>query len=447
MKDPDQLKRCLSSFDLIFFGVGAIIGAGIFVITGIAAATKAGPAIIISYLIAGAACAFSALCYAELASSIQGTGSAYNYAREGFGTTLAWFIGWDLILEYSISTCAVAVGWSAYANQLLIELGIRLPPSLLKSPSEQGIFNLPAFLIVLFITLLLSIGVKESARFNNLIVSIKLGVIILFIIIASRYFNLSHWHPFMPFGWSGVMQGAALIFFAYIGFDAVSTAAEESINPQRDLPIGILGSLIISTALYIIVAGLLTGMTAYSNLNTVSPVTDVLIKLGYSSAVSIIALGALGGLTTVILVMYYGLTRVTLAMARDKLLPPFFTKIHPKTRTPLRIIIFYGIIIALLAGLVPIETLVAMVNIGTLTAFAIVCGGIIVLRITRPKLPRPFKVPFNPIIPLLGIMSCLYLIFSLNAVTWWRFSLWMLLGLIVYGLYGQRKAKPSLGSQ
>lgn len=438
---PDStsnLKACLNAFDLTLLGVGAIIGAGIFILTGIAAATKAGPAVVYSYLFAGLACTFSALSYAELASSIGGCGSAYGYAFAGFGEVIAWIIGWDLLLEYGASCSAVAIGWSGYANNALQALGIQLPHALLHCPYEGGIINLPAVLILAVVSILLAIGIRESARFNAIVVFIKLLAIGVFVAIALPHVQPSYWHPFMPFGWEGVVSGAALIFFAYIGFDAVSTTAEETIHPQRNLPIGIIASLLICTVLYVVVAGLLTLIAPYQTLNVSSPVADALLRLGYRIGAGVVAAGAIAGLTSVILVMYYGFTRVFLAMARDGLLPAFFAKIHPRTFTPTRLILIVGIFMAAIAGLVPLTHAAELVNIGTLAAFSLVCAGAIVLRYTKPELPRPFKTPFSPFIPALGIIFCVYLIFHLAPFTWWRFVIWMAIGLIIYFIYGRR---------
>lgn len=440
VQDRSSLAPCLSAIDLTFMGVGAIIGAGIFVITGIAAAMYAGPALIISYILAGITCALSALSYAELAASIGGCGSAYGYAYASLGELIAWIIGWDLLLEYGISVSTVAIGWSHYFRNIFTALNFNIPKTLLVGPFEGGLINLPATLIVLFIALLLSMGVKNGARFNTIMVLIKFSVISFFIGIASGHFNIQNWHPFMPFGWQGVMSGAALIFFAYVGFDAVSTAAEEVINPQRDLPIGILASLAICTLIYILVAGLLTGMVPYPQLNVSSPISEALLSLGYRSAAGVIALGALAGLTTVILVMYYGLTRVFLAMSRDQLLPSVFAKIHPSTHTPNRIIFSTGILMAIFSGTIPMAELAELVNIGTLAAFALVCGGVIVLRYTHPTLPRPFKTPFSPFVPLTGIACCLYMMFSLPHITWLRFGIWMVIGSLIYFFYSRHRS-------
>jgi len=432
------LRRCLSALDLTLLGIGAIIGAGIFVLTGIAAATKAGPAIMLSFVVAGLACAFTALSYAELAAMIGGCGSAYGYTYASMGELVAWIIGWDLILEYGVATAAVAIGWSGYMNNALTAMGLPIPDSLLKAPAAGGVINLPAVLIVLSLSLLLAIGVRQSARFNAAMVAIKLGAIGLFVLVALFNVQPANWHPFLPFGWEGVMQGAALIFFAYIGFDAVSTAAEEARRPSRDLPVGILASLAVCTVIYIVVSALLTGIVPYASLNVPSPVADALLRLGHRWASAFIAAGAIAGLTTVMLVLYYGLTRLFLAMARDGLLPPVFNTIHPETHTPVRIILLCGVLIAAIAGLTPISDVAELVNIGTLAAFVLVCGVVIVLRRMRPDVSRPFKTPFSPVVPILGIVFCLYLMLSLPAVTWWRFVIWLGIGLVIYFTYSRR---------
>jgi len=432
------LKRCLSATDLTLLGIGAIIGAGIFVLTGVAAATKAGPAIVLSYVIAGFACAFTALAYAELAASIGGCGSAYGYAYAGLGEFVAWIIGWDLILEYGLATAAVAIGWSGYVNNALTAIGLPLPAALLKSPVEGGFVNLPAAGIVVTLATLLAIGVHHSARFNAVMVLVKLAAITVFVAVAAFHVQPANWQPFIPFGWEGIMAGAALIFFAYIGFDAVSTAAEEAIQPQRDLPIGIIASLAVCTLIYIVVAGLLTGITPYATLNVASPVSDALLHLGHRWAAALIAAGAIAGLTTVMLVLYYGLTRVFLAMSRDGLLPPVFSTVNKQTQTPVRVIIVSGLLIASIAGFTPIGKVAELVNIGTLAAFVLVCGGVILLRYNRPDIKRPFRTPGMPVVPLLGILFCIYLMLSLPAETWWRFVIWMAIGIVIYFAYSRR---------
>lgn len=430
-----KLRRCLTAFDLIMLGIGAIIGAGIFVLTGVVAATKAGPAITLSYILAGFACACAALAYAELASTIGGTGSAYSYGYVAFGELIAWLIGWDLLLEYGVSVCTVAIGWSGYMNNMLNSLGIFLPPSLVKAPAEGGIINVLAIFIIIFLSTLLALGIKLSVRINAVIVLCKLAAIGIFIAVASKHFNINNWDPFMPFGWLGVAQGAALVFFAYIGFDAVSTAAEETIHPQRDLSIGIISSFLICTIAYIVVAGLLTGIAYYPTLNVKSPVAETILNLGHTVAASAIALGAIAGLTSVILIFIFGLTRIFYAIAKDGLLPSYFSKINPMTQTPLRIIIVCTIIMSLIAGFSSMKEVAELVNIGTLAAFIIVCVGVIYLRYKKPELKRPFKTPFSPFIPLVGIILCAYLMFSLPLVTWLRFIVWWLVGVVIYFLY------------
>lgn len=440
------LRRVLGAFDLTLLGIGAIIGAGIFVLTGIAAATHAGPAIVVSYIVAGLACAFSALAYAELAATIGGCGSAYGYAYAGLGELIAWIIGWDLILEYSVATSAVAIGWSGYAQNALAAVGLGLPAWLLSPPATGGLINLPAAAIVLALAVLLAFGVRESSRANAVMVVIKLSAIAVFIAFAVGNVQPANWTPFMPFGWEGVMGGAALIFFAYIGFDAVSTAADEAHNPQRDLPIGILVSLAVCTVIYMVVAGLLTGIASYTTLNNPSPVADVMLRLGYPWVAGVIAAGAIAGLTSVMLVLYYGLSRVFLAMARDGLLPPAFAAVHPRTQTPVRVILVAGVLMAAVAGLTPIGHVAELVNIGTLAAFFLVCLGVIALRYTHPDVPRPFRTPLMPFVPLAGAAICLYLMAQLPAVTWLRFAGWLALGFVIYFGYSRRHSALAASS-
>lgn len=427
-----HLAKCLNLLDLTFLGVGAIIGAGIFILTGIVAAKLTGPAIVISYVIAGLASGFAALSYAELAASVGGCGSAYGYAYVGFGELIAWIVGWDLLLEYAISVSAVSVGWSSYAKDILAAMNIHLPQMFLAGPERGGLINLPAFSIIFLLMMLLVIGVKSSSRFNNLMVMTKLVVISLFIFIAAQEFRPENWTPFMPFGWTGVMNGASIIFFAYVGFDAVSTAAEEAKNPQRDLPLGILFSLFICTFLYIVVSGLLTGIAHYTTLDVASPISHALLVLGHRVASGFVGVGAIAGLLTVMLVTYYGLTRVFYAMSRDGLLPKIFAQTNHYTKTPVRIIVLCGIFMSLLSAFVPIDDLAELVNIGTLFAFIIVCGGVIYLRYMKPDLPRPYKMPLMPYLPILGILSSLYLIAHLPWITMLRFVIWMVMGLIIY---------------
>ncbi|MCL9683152.1 amino acid permease [Legionella maioricensis] len=440
LDNESHLAQCLTAFDLTFLGVGAIIGAGIFILTGIVAATYAGPAVIFSYVVAGIACAFAALSYAELAAAIGGCGSAYGYAYAGFGELIAWIVGWDLILEYSISVSAVSVGWSGYANDFLLSMKINIPKLFLHGPLDGGVLNLLAFSIIAALTGLLIAGVKSSTRFNNLMVLIKLLVIFIFIAIASTEVRAENWSSFMPFGWGGVMKGASLIFFAYIGFDAVSTAAEEAINPQRDLPRGIIGSLLICTILYITVSGLLTAIAYYPTLNVSSPISHSLLVLGHRVAAGLVGVGAIAGLTTVMLVLFYGLTRVFLAMARDGLLPKVFAKTNNSTKTPVRIILLCGFLMASLSAMVPISDLAELVNIGTLFAFIVVCSGVLYLRRTQPEMHRPFKTPGMPYVPILGIISCFYLIINLPWITMVRFVIWMLVGFVIYFAYSQKNS-------
>lgn len=441
VNDEQQLRRCLTAFDLTLLGIGAIIGAGIFVLTGIAAATQAGPAILFSYILAGVASGFSALAYAELASSIGGCGSAYGYAYAGIGQFVAWVIGWDLLLEYGTDAATICIGWSGYLQNILSAFGITLPKALVNDPFHGGIVNLPAVLIIFGLASILSAGAKEGARFNNIMVYIKLAIIVLFLVIGALHFNTTNWHPFAPFGFQGVINGAALIFFAYIGFDAVSTAGEETVNPKRDLPIGIIASLLICTVIYVIFAGILTGLSHYPDLNTSSPVAAALFNTGHRFAAEIVAVGAIAGLTTTILAMYYGFTRVYLAMSRDHLLPKRFANIDKKSRTPKQLIWVTAVVIAITAGFFPITQIANLVNIGTLAAFMAVSVSVMVLRYTKPDMPRPFKAPWNPVIPISAIVMCGYLIAHLPSSTWFSFAVWTVLGLVIYGGYSLRSVR------
>jgi len=439
--DGSALKRSLSAFDLTLLGMGAVIGAGVFVLTGVVAATLAGPAIIFSYVMAGLACVFAALSYAELAAMIGGCGSAYGYAYAGFGELLAWIVGWDLLLEYTVSVSAVSVGWSAYVGDVFSSLAVHFPKTLLHGPMDGGFVNLMALVIIALLTALLTLGMKGSKRFNHAMVAIKLCVIIAVIVVTAMAFKQENWVPFSPFGWTGVMQGASLIFFAYVGFDAVATTAEEVINPQRSLPIGIVGSLFICTAIYIIVSACLTGAVPYHLLNVASPISHALLLLGQPAVAGIVGVGAIAGLSTLMLVLFYGLSRVFFAMARDGLLPHYFAKVDPRTHTPVRIIVCCGMFMGLIAGWVPLGDLAELVNVGTLFAFAIVCTGVIVLRYTDPDTPRPFKTPGAPFVPFLGILSCLYLMVNLPWITLLRFIVWMAIGMIVYFMFSRKNSR------
>ncbi len=427
-----ELRRCLNAKDLTMLGIGAIIGAGIFVLTGVAAATQAGPAIILSYLLAGLACSFAALSYAELASCFGGCGGAYSYAYAGIGEFFAWVVGWDLLLEYGMDASTVSIGWSGYMQSALHAMGINLPSVLTTDPFHGGLINLPAVFIILALASILSLGVKESARFNGIVVTLKLLVIALFIGLGMFYFKPENWHPFFPFGVQGIVNGAGLIFFAYIGFDAVAAASEETINPQKNLPIGILASLFVCTLIYIVVAAVLIGMVPSLQLNDSSPVAMALLNVGHRFAAEIIAIGAIAGLTTAILAMYYSFTRIVLAMARDDLLPQFFAKIHVRSHTPRRLIWMMAAVMAIIAGIFPISQIASLVNIGTLAAFIAVCGSVLVLRVTKPDLPRPFKTPASPLVPLLGIALCVYLMSSLPQATWVGFGIWTGIGFLIY---------------
>ena len=467
------LKRTLTATNLTLLGIGAIIGAGIFVLTGTAAAQHAGPAIVISFLIAGTGCAFAGLCYAEFASMIPIAGSAYTYGYATLGELLAWIIGWDLILEYLFAASTVAVGWSGYFVQFLGDLGINLPTSLTSAPfgiegthtlvRTGAIVNLPAVLLVLLMTALLVLGIRESARLNNIIVFVKVTIVLLVIGFGFFYVDTANWSPFIPaaftdaatgavvpgkFGWSGIFAGAGVIFFAYIGFDAVSTAAQEAKNPQRDLPIGIMASLAVCTVLYILMALVMTGMVPYAQLDVAEPVYVALEAAGPSLAWLKYAstVGAIAGLASVVLVMLMAQPRIFYAMSRDGLLPPMFGRVHSKFKTPWLATIITGGFAALFAGLFPIGILGHLVSIGTLFAFVIVCAGILVLRYQSPELPRPFRTPLVPFVPLGGILICGYLMYSLPADTWYRLAIWMGLGLVIYFVYGRRHSKLSQGT-
>ena len=455
------LKKALSGGSLVTLGIGAIIGTGIFVLTGTVAANYAGPALVLSFLISAAGCVFAGLCYAEFASMIPISGSAYTYAYATLGEFVAWIIGWDLILEYLFASSTVAVGWSGYMVSFLHDYGINIPVQLCNAPVDfikgQGwiftgsIINFPAIFIVALLSALLVIGIKESAGFNNIIVAVKVTVILLFIGFGLSFIDTSNWHPFIPpnagefgkFGFSGVLRGAAVIFFAYIGFDAVSTAAQEARNPQRDMPIGILGSLLICTLLYVLVSGVLTGIMPYSELNVPAPLALAIDRTGKTLMWlrPLIKVGAIAGLSSVILVMLLGQPRIFYTMAKDGLLPKNFSKVHPRFRTPYITTILTGIVSCFIAGLLPIHILSELVSIGTLLAFTIVCISIIVLRKTRPDVHRPFKTPLVPWVPIAGAVICLVQMFSLPWETWERLLIWMVIGLVIYFSYSRRKSK------
>lgn len=458
--EEHALKRTLNATNLTLLGIGAIIGAGIFVLTGTAAAKFAGPGIVYSFVLAGLACLFAGLCYAEFASMIPIAGSAYTYGYATMGEFVAWIIGWDLILEYLFAASAVAVGWSAYFTRFLADFGVHLPASLTSAPfTVEGthtlvrtgsIVNLPAVLLVIVLSVLLVLGIRESARFNNFIVFVKVAIVLLVIGFGFMYVNTANWHPFVPpeiadgkYGWSGIARAAGVIFFAYIGFDAVSTAAQETKNPQRDLPIGILASLAICTVLYILMALVMTGMVHYTKLDVAEPVYVALDAAGPSLAwlKYFATAGAIAGLASVVLVMLLGQPRIFFSMSRDGLLPPVFSKVHPKYRTPWLATIITGTVAAVIAGIFPIGLLGELVSIGTLLAFVIVCAGVLVLRYRDPNLARPFRTPFVPVVPILGILSCGYMMYKLPIDTWVRLFVWLIIGFAIYFGYGKRNSK------
>ncbi len=485
------LTRALTATNLVLLGIGAIIGAGIFVLTGTAAAQYAGPAIALSFVLAGAGCLFAGLCYAEFASMIPVAGSAYTYGYATLGELVAWIIGWDLVLEYLFGASTVAVGWSGYFTAFLAELGVHLPPALAGAPLDvtgghtlvrsvlcvdpasggiaidavshapvavadcaaqgftitHGLINLPAVVLVVLLTTLLVTGIRESARFNNVIVFVKLAIVLMVIGFGIKYIDTANWVPFIPrntgtfgeYGFSGIVRGAGVIFFAYIGFDAVSTAAQEAKNPQRDLPIGILGSLAVCTLLYIAMALVMTGIAPYSDLNVPHPVFVAIEKAGPGLAWLgyFVNVGAIAGLASVVLVMLMAQPRIFYSMSRDGLLPKLFGAVHSRFKTPWFSTVLAGSAAALIAGLFPIGLLGELVSIGTLLAFVIVCGGIIVLRRAQPDLERPFRTPLVPLVPILGILICGYLMSGLPLDTWLRLIVWMVIGLVIYFAYGR----------
>jgi APA family basic amino acid/polyamine antiporter len=468
------LRRALGALNLTTLGIGAIIGAGIFVLTGTAAAQYAGPGIVISFIVSGLGCLFAGLCYSEFASMIPVAGSAYTYAYATLGEFIAWIIGWDLMLEYLFGASTVAVGWSGYFTAFMDQIGLHMSTAFTSAPYAYAdapkydpvthaltqaagfthtgaVINLPAIVLIGLMTTLLVIGIKESARFNNFIVILKIAIVLLVIGFGFMYVNQANWHPFIPantgqyghYGWSGIVRGAAVVFFAYIGFDAVSTAAQEAKNPQRDMPIGMLGSLAICTVLYILMSLVMTGLAHYTELDVPHPVFVAIEKAGPALAwlASIINIGAIAGLASVVLVMLMGQPRVFYSMARDGLLPAVFGKVHPRFKTPYVTTILTGIVAAFFAGIFPIGLLGELVSIGTLLAFVIVCAGVIVLRYRQPNLARPFRTPLVPLVPILGILICGYMMYSLPFPTWERLVVWMVLGLIVYFGYSKSHSK------
>ncbi len=462
--ESNTLRRALGPLNLTTLGIGSIIGTGIFVLTGTAASQNAGPALVLSMIIAGIACAFAGLCYAEFASMIPVAGSAYTYAYATMGELVAWIIGWDLVLEYALSTATVAVGWSGYFTSLLADAGLHIPAALSAAPGEtvaigsttvSGIFNLPAAMIVGLVAWLLVIGIRQSANANTALVIIKSMVLIVFVVAGAAYINTANLHPFIPpntgkfgaFGWSGVLRGAGVIFFAYIGFDAVSTAAQEAKNPQRDMPFGILVSLAICTVIYIAVAIVLLGIVHYSKLNVADPLAVGIDSTGLTWFSPILKVSALFGLFSTMLVTLLGQTRIFFTMSRDGLLPSMFQKVHSSFRTPHVSTILTGTIVAIAAGVTPIRVLSVLVSMGTLLAFVLVCVGVLILRKTAPEIPRPFRTPFVPVVPILGAIFCLLQMVALPATTWERLVVWLALGMIVYFAYGRRSAERARASR
>ncbi|HEX9285033.1 MAG TPA: amino acid permease [Nitrospirales bacterium] len=447
-----KLKRTLTAVDLTVLGIGAIIGTGIFVLVGTAAVGDAnrpgaGPALALSFILSGAACLLAALCYAEFASMIPVAGSAYTYTYATMGEFFAWVTGWSLVLEYGIACVAVSIGWSGYFASILDRAGVHLPASLTNAPYEGGLVNLPAVLIVLALTALLVIGIKESARVTGVIVTIKITVVLFFIAVGAFSVDPANWSPFMPNGFAGVGAAAAVIFFAYIGFDAVSTTAEEAKNPQRDVPIGIIVSLVVCTILYVVVAAVLTGMVPYSKIHVKAPVAEAMNAVGYRWGSAAVATGAVAGITSVLIVMLLGQIRVFYAMSRDGLLSPWLSAVHPRYGTPHHATLITGLTVAVLAGFVPIGVAAELTNIGTLFAFTLVCFSVLVLRYTRPDLKRPFRTPFVPLVPILGMVACLGLIWFLPVLTWMGFLVWASVGLMLYFLYGYRHSKVGRRNQ
>ncbi len=463
MEDDNRLRRCLGPVQLSALGIGCIIGAGIFVATGEAAHNVAGPALMLSYVVAGLTCVFAALCYAELASMVPVAGSAFTYAYATMGELFAWIIGWDLVLEYAVGSATVANGWSSFFQSLLPKIGIHLPKAIVAAPvvfdratgsfvATGSIINLPAVIIVAIITAVLVKGIKESAGFNAGIVAIKLAAVLFVIMVGAFFFNADNWKPFAPYGWGGVtlfglpifgesrgmLAGAAIIFFAYIGFDSVSTHAEEARNPRRDIPIGIVSSLLICTVLYILVVAVLTGMQKYSTIDTGAGVSMAFSSVGMQWAEVIVAIAGVAGITSVLLVNMLSGARVFLAMARDGMVPPgFFGAVHPRYRTPYKATILVGAFVATAAAFLPLGVLLEMANIGTLFAFGIVCAAVLIMRKTNPTADRPFRAPFVPVVPILGIGMCLLLMFSLPGANWLRLFVWLAIGLVIYFGYSR----------
>ncbi|WFR76934.1 amino acid permease [Janthinobacterium sp. NFX145] len=443
-KKPGGLAKVLGPFDLVLMGIGAIVGTGIFVLTGTGALT-AGPALSLSFVVAAVACCFAALCYAEFASTVPVAGSIYTYSYATLGELAAWMIGWDLLLEYGLAAAAVSVGWSGYFQSLLSGFGIALPVALTAAPGAlPGVttfINLPALVIMLALTAMLGWGVRESARLNNIMVAIKVGVVLLFIIFGARHVQPANWQPYMPFGYHGMLSAAALVFFAFIGFDAVTSAAEEVKKPSRDLPIGIIGSLAVCAVLYVVVSAIMTGIVPYQKfLGVDHPVSLALQYAGENWIAGFVDLGAILGMTTVILVMAFGQTRIIFAMSRDGLLPKRLSTVHPRFHTPFFATWLVGIVFGLIAAVIPLNILAELINIGTLAAFTMVSIAVVVLRKKRPDLPRAFRCPGVPYVPALAVILCVGLMTFLSWVTWLAFSIWLVIGLVIYFGYARRRS-------
>lgn len=441
MAQNSGFARNLSAFDLLFLGIGSVIGTGIFVLTGVGAALYAGPGISLSFVLASIACAFAGLAYAEYASMVPVSGSAYTYTYASLGEFMAFIVGWNLILEYTVTCSTVAAGWSGYVTGLLASGGMELPIEFTKVPSEGGIINIPAILITMFLCILLVRGTKESVMINRILVFIKVIVIAIFLVLAVPNVDPTNWEPFLPYGYQGIASGAAIVFFAYIGFDAVATSAEEAKNPSRDLPIGILGSLGICAVLYFFVAIVLTGVVPYTDLNNAEPVAYALRVIGYPIGSAIVAVGAICGITTVLLVLLYGQARIFFALSRDGMIPANICKVHKVYRTPYLVTIGGCVLVAAIAGVAPINMIAEMANIGTLSAFFLAGFGVLYLRITRPEIPRRFKCPAIYVVAPLAMLSCGYLMYNLPVSTWIRFVVWCIVGLVVYFGYSYKNSK------
>jgi len=434
--EKSALKKNLTAFDLAALGIGAVVGTGIFVSTGVGA-HLAGPAVVLSFIVAAVVSGLCALTYAELATIFPVAGSTYAYSYVAFGELIAWIIGWDLMLEYLVSSAAVASGWSGTFVGLLKSANIYLPIAITSTPAGGGIIDLPAILIVIFVTWVLLIGIKESAKLNNKIVLVKIGVILLFIALGVFHINVANYKPFAPFGWSGVMAGASIIFFAYIGFDAVSTAAEETINPKRDVPRGLGICLAVVIVLYVTVAITITGMVPFKEISENNAVPGALARFGINWGAALVGTGAVIGMISTLIVMLYGQIRIFMVMSRDGLLPKVFSKVHPVHKTPTLCTIITGTIAAVMAGFLPLDEIIKLCNIGTLFAFILVSVGVIVLRKTMPNVERKFRCPFVPVLPILASVACIYLMSALPLITWIRFVIWLLIGIVIYFMYGR----------